>query len=629
MPRARFLSGSLSLACLVAGLVGSRPARAVDLPKVAGTEPRLDVTETSIVAQHFNARTSEGEDPAENGYGTWLNRLNIALRWKRLTLGTRLDSSLYWLRPEDRSDLDPTQRANIVRDGASRYRDGIYPAKLWLTYQSPNLEVTAGDAYVQFGRGLVLSMRKIDELGVDNTVRGGKVTWNEDPFSVTLVAGLANPNRVDEVSGRALFLPRPLPGDAAGAQPLFGSDRIVGAQIEAGRGLPVVLSTHVARITRCAPFRYDASGRVIDGTFDAPFGSCDANDTRTWLASLPTGGGAALNASEILNAGQGIEIPTLWGHGKIYVEGAVQRRYHDDSPNDPTANGNALYGAASANYGPVTHTLEVKSYRNFYAAPGGVDISRAVALNNILYSTPPTAELITQDAELGFFNVCVDGGRLRTDVRTSDSFLFYGTSAYFYTRSEITGGGCSEYGDTLTSNKNPDAVHNDVFDGLGGFEWRFDSDRSHFFASAGARDDTKRTGDFYYNEFHAEYAFTKHVKGPVSFELTGRHRLRKEENQNLRGPDGGVLKEEPWREGEHYTALKIAPKWVLSQGIEYTSKLGLPTYYFNGSVLYKFTGESNIRALVGQQRGGLKCVSGVCKVFPPFEGARVELTLRF
>jgi hypothetical protein len=620
----------LVLACVglgAASVVCPRAAHAVDLPKVGDAAPVLDLTETSIVAQHFHARTTEGEDPTEHGYGTWLNRLNVALHWKRLTLGTRLDSSLYWLRPEDASDLDPAQRDNIVRDGASRYRDGIYPAKLFLKYQSPTLEVTAGDSYVQFGRGLVLSMRKIDELGVDNTVRGGKVTWNEDPFSVTLVAGLANPNRVDEASGRALFVPRPLPTDTSGPQPLFGSDRIVGAQIEAGRGLPVVLSTHVARVTRCAPFKYDANGRIIDGTFDAPIGSCEPNDTRTWLASLPTSS-AALNASEVLNAGQGIEIPSLWGHGKIYVEGAVQRRYHDEAPNDPTANGNALYAAASANYGPVTHTLEVKSYRNFHATSSAVDTTRATELNNILYSTPPTAELITQDAEGGNFNLCVDGGRLRTDIRTSDSFLFYGTGAYFYTRSEMTGGGCTEYGDTQTSNKNPDAVHNDVFDGLGGFEWRFDSDRSHFFASAGARDDTKRTGEFYYNELHAEYAFTKHIKGPFSFELTGRHRLRKEENQNLRG-DPNNLSEEPWREGEHYTALKIAPKWVITQGIEYTSKIGLPTYYFNGSVLYKFTGESNIRALVGQQRGGLKCVSGVCKVFPPFEGARVELTLRF
>jgi hypothetical protein len=68
---------------------------------------------------------------------------------------------------------------------------------------------------------------------------------------------------------------------------------------------------------------------------------------------------------------------------------------------------------------------------------------------------------------------------------------------------------------------------------------------------------------------------------------------------------------------------------VFAQGFEYTTLTGQPTYYFNGSVLYKFASGSNIRAFVGQQRAAFRCASGVCRYFPPFEGARVELTLRF
>jgi len=33
--------------------------------------------------------------------------------------------------------------------------------------------------------------------------------------------------------------------------------------------------------------------------------------------------------------------------------------------------------------------------------------------------------------------------------------------------------------------------------------------------------------------------------------------------------------------------------------------------------------------MVGQQRGALKCVSGVCRFFPAFEGARTELIFRY
>lgn len=64
-------------------------------------------------------------------------------------------------------------------------------------------------------------------------------------------------------------------------------------------------------------------------------------------------------------------------------------------------------------------------------------------------------------------------------------------------------------------------------------------------------------------------------------------------------------------------------------GFEYTTYIGLPTYYVNGGVLYRFTSDSNIRIYAGQNRGGLRCVSGICRVFPSFSGARVELTLRF
>ena len=50
-------------------------------------------------------RAREGEVENDQGYFAWLNRLNAVLGWKKLTLGVRIDSSLYALRPEDR-DLD-------------------------------------------------------------------------------------------------------------------------------------------------------------------------------------------------------------------------------------------------------------------------------------------------------------------------------------------------------------------------------------------------------------------------------------------------------------------------------------------------------------------------------------------
>src|SRR5258708_24870854 len=105
-------------------------------------------------------------------------------------------------------------------------------------------------------------MRKIDELGIDTTVRGVKLQVEKDPFALTAVAGFANPARVDEATGRALFPTHDL---TQGDRPLavFGSDRIVGLDVQAGRGLPVTLSTHAVHFTRCAPYAYDAGGNIV------------------------------------------------------------------------------------------------------------------------------------------------------------------------------------------------------------------------------------------------------------------------------------------------------------------------------------------------------------------------------
>lgn len=601
-----------ALACVF----GSRDARAIDLPKVDDSPVTLEVTETSILSQRFNAR--EGEVETDQGYFAWLNRLNAVLSWKKLTLGVRLDSSVYALRPEDRDFSDPQLKANAQKDGATRYRDAIYPAKVFLTYKGDGLEVTAGDAYVQFGRGLVLSLRKVDELGIDTTLFGAKIVATKDIFGATLIAGLANPARVDEPTGRALFLPRPVGGDVRGVQPLFGNDRMIGASITAGRGLPVVLSTNGLLLMRCAPYSYNADGTVNDSTFDAPFGTCSDDARAVFLSGLPE----RYRSRQTVNASQTLEVPNLWGHGNFYLEGAIQKR-DPDTQSDANTEGNALYGSFVTSGGPITNTIEMKSYRNFYPLAGSVNVNRASAFANLLYSAPPTAEPVIADTMFFDFNACVTGASDRLDYRLTDTLLVYGRFGYFVSKSEQPTGRCDRLGRATNSDKADTTDY--VVDGTLGTEWRFDNDKSIAFFNVNGRHDVQSNDTTYYDEIAFQYSVTKYITGPYSIELAGRHRYRRQQLHNQRETFEG----EPWRQGEHLTALKVAPKWIISQGIEYTTEIGLPTYYFNGGILYKFTSQSNIRLYAGQNRGGLRCVSGICRVFPAFSGARAELTIRF
>jgi hypothetical protein len=387
----------------------------------------------------------------------------------------------------------------------------------------------------------------------------------------------------------------------------------------------VSASTQAVRVTKCAPYRYDAQGRVIEDPFDAPFGTCDEPSTTTWLGTLPGSISPTLRSREVWNASQSVEVPSLWGHGNIYVEAAVQKR-DGERPNEGHTQGNAIYGSLVSSGGPITNTLEVKSYRNFYPLAAGVNVSRASAFANLAYSAPPTAEPIISDVMFGFYNACVTGGRDRLDYRLTPTLLLYGAFGYSVTRAEVPGGQCDRIGRSTADD--PKDSTNYVSDGQAGLEYRFDDDKSILFANVVGRHDIKESGDPFYRELAGQYSLTKYIAGPFSFELAGRHRYRVQERENIRDATAG-FEGEPWWQGEHLNALKIAPKWVLSQGFEYTTFSGLPTYYLNGGVLYRFTSESNIRVYAGQNRGGLRCVSGICRVFPAFSGARVELTLRF
>jgi hypothetical protein len=165
----------------------------------------------------------------------------------------------------------------------------------------------------------------------------------------------------------------------------------------------------------------------------------------------------------------------------------------------------------------------------------------------------------------------------------------------------------------------------------------FDNKQSHLYATVGARGDWLGTGDPYVYQGEITYNFSKAITKKVALEFIGRHRVRYEKSLNLGGGGASV----PWVEGENYTGISIAPHWVFTQGIEYTTFERPPSVTFAGidnypawlflSVggIYKITKNSNVKVFVGQQRGGLKCISGVCRVFPDYEGARMELTLRF
>ncbi len=206
-----------------------------EIKKIEGkTTLSIDISNTSSVGYHFdnrndkaidaNTQTLNPADHVDDNYGEWLNRLYVRARYWKLSFGLRLDSAVYF-NTMDRADaqqliVDELGSADLSlenrfgRELHSRYTSLIYPAKLWLGFKTKGFNATLGDFYAHLGRGLVFSVRKIDEVGVDTTVRGGKLRFKQKVGGVRVegmvFGGQVNPVRLDFPTGRVLHGNSPL-----------------------------------------------------------------------------------------------------------------------------------------------------------------------------------------------------------------------------------------------------------------------------------------------------------------------------------------------------------------------------------------------------------------------------------
>ncbi len=650
-----------TLAPLVAWRIAPAALLLVAAPAVAQDKPVLDkptitVTETSVLKYRFDNRNGDtGTNRIDDHYGEWLNRLNIQGTSGRFTAAFRLDSALYFLKPNPNTlatedlgkALSQPPLPGEVRDAAwqrdfknnrttqygqllsERYVNAIYPSKFNLTYQSRGLEATVGDYYVQLGRGMVLAVRKIDELASDTTLRGGKIVYAPDvgkryKLNVTAVGGAANPIRVDEVTGRLLsqsvsgiaenlaypLMPKPNTTDyVTHPQPLFAPDTILGGQVEGGFK-EMQVGVRAVQVNRTdAPFHSQASAGAPDR-----------------------------NAREITVGSVSVNVPDLFGHGSFYAELATQQM-SDFIPDANTtlmrrlSGGYAAYAQATAFSGPFTVSLEGKHYERFFPLHGNVNAGKATEFSTVQYSVPPTGDPFTSDWHWGSYNVCVTGGRGRLDARLSDDLMVYGSVGHAVSYSERNAN-CGQDvklradGSVLPAVERTAADQNRVWDPFAGIELTFEQGRSHFYASSGVHFDATAepiayagdaTTKVYYRDNWQRYSLLKKIHGPWSLEMTGWHRWRYMPTERLT----------PWREGENYIGAIWSPKLTVALGYEYSTKEGDLKHYVNGMAQWRFTTASLVRAYVGQNRPALRCISGVCRQFPAFEGARLEAIVTF
>jgi hypothetical protein len=623
----RRVAGALAAALFSAGSAGAAESD-------SGAPPvQVELTEDATVSYAWNNRDFAPNDLStvvNDNWGVWYNRLHGQVTSGGLRFGMRLDNAWYFTSPNaTEAAVTLTQRRPPSTGGLSdpayfrlklqqtgeelsnRYINWLYPAKIFVGYGTRDVEITVGDDYAEFGHGIVLSVRKHDELHSDDTIRGahasGRFELGDARVKLKAVGGSLNPLRIDEGSGRYLGVDSSVtPGFLAITE--AGMPRAIGTDF-APRG------ESCATTATCTY----APDRVLAGQLLLDFGSVELGTQGSVLfRQAPLSPDTVRSANRITTVSESATLTTPDGRGSLALEGAGQQLSRDDGLNELPL-GYALYASGSYDLTPVVLLVEARHYRRLFPLFANVSVANAREFSQVAWNAPPTTEAPYIDTEFASFNTCVTGGRGRADytfVRGVTAFAWLG---YWQTFGEIQANDRCETGPSF---------RNDVYDLASGFDLRTRDSHSRATVTIGARfDDTKEafaTAEgmtrVYYREIYARYDAVQALGGPFALELQGWHRRRHE----TLGPQLT-----PWYEGENTIGLDWGTAWAFAFGSEYNTDVKPPTTYFNGGARYKPTSESSVGIFVGQRRGALRCVGGVCRVVPGFEGVRIDASVRF
>lgn len=483
---------------------------------VARAEPP-PISGTNTLAVEYRTDNENGI-PDDDRYAVAIDRLNLSTAFDDLSLSLRTDAVWFGDPPT------PDHRGDVRLE------------RITGTWDLGALQLTAGDYFRQLGRGIVLSLRKVDEVGLDLAIRGGQVEYRGDVVGASLFSGVVNPANLDLVSQRFIEDPEDLLG--GGSFELFALEPLaIGAIALYAQPRERLLETE-----------------------------------RDWS----------------LSAGAWLEAPELVEGLTLYLEADVQERRLAGA----SQQGLAAYASVDLAAGGFLFLLEGLFLDDFEQKG-----SRNSALNTRFdYNQPPTLERIDQEI---INNRDAAGGRLRVERGFED-------------------GEWIVYANAMIKVSDPGAANALLqLHGYTGFEHWFEGRSSKLFASGGYRDE-RQDGDRVKSMIHAEAELVKVIGGAWAIHLTANEELR-------------TLVDRRYARGSVIAAVEQSGLGTL--GVELGHDTQDPSaevrkVFVAGILAVDLSDEARLRAVVGTQRGGIKCIAGVCRDFPEFAGGRAELVLR-
>jgi len=263
----------------------------------------------------------------------------------------------------------------------------LRPERLTLRWEPGDWTIEAGDSQIVFGRGLALSFRKVDLLGIDNALRGGHVRYRGTNFRFGLHGGVANPQNIDPLDLRIIREPE---------------DVVIGSNL----------------------------GVTVPGPVPIQFG---VHAARVWFEDVASGDG--ISPSRFRNrtvdvGGWSAEAPALAdGQLALYFEANGLRRTQTLIDEEQVETGRGVYGSAQLQLTNLTLLLEWKDYTNFIVA---AETSEPFARR--IYNASPPVEYDGPQRLRGIGNQ--RGGALRMDYAFLPGPWSFGLNTALYAYNE-------------------------------------------------------------------------------------------------------------------------------------------------------------------------------------------------
>jgi hypothetical protein len=472
----------------------------------------------SLTAEDRN--NNQNNSTLDDDYRVVYNRLSFNGALSGVQVDGRLDSMGFLDRPDDLYRSEP-----------------VRVERLTLQRGFGDWQLEGGDIYQQLGRGQLLSLRKVDELGLDIALRGARVGYSAAAHVATAFAGVANVVNLDSVSQR--FVEDKL-------------DLIAGGQY----GLRGDLGEVGLMYLMIRPDEQQYPGLALPDASSA--------------------GGLYLDA------------PALTEWASLYVEIDAQQR-------------RALERLTEGYAGYASLDLQRESTSLLLEGLWLEDFQQRGSLNTALksrfnYGLGPTLERIDQEvAEL--FNVRGGRARVQHDLLEGDLSL-HANGLY---RLNLAG----------------QPMEMTQYHGYGGAELSYDEGSSRVAMSGGHRFDEQK-GEVVRRWSHAEGDWVQALGSTYALHVTT-------QLQRIQ-----VLSDPAFVRGSTIVGVERAGLGSLSGewGIDTQNPLARNQFYA-GILSWDISSALLIRGVVGSQRGGIKCVAGVCRDFPSFSGVRLQVIGRF